>query len=425
MNTLFRDLSTMWASCFSFVIFLFLFRPRYSLKKTVIWTAALMVPLMLGNIVLFLLVGPEKMSMLLLLTCSLPSMIFFWFLSRYRDGRFFFAFCFADTLMLEIIHATTIIDFYAGNTLWVLVILRLLLCPLLALFVFKFVRPNFMEVQNHVRKGWYTFTAISLIFYVVLSLSIGYPEMITQRPGYLPAFIFLLVLMPMIYTNIFSTLQHQQKLHEMSQQDSIMKLQVANMIARVEEFNSADEKFRIERHNFRHKLQTIHQMVENGQYDELKTLVAEYSDDIQDSQVRRYCSSPVLDAVLAAYLHRAERKGIQVSVSICFPDHLTVSETELATVFANAIENAIHACEKLPEHQRFIRVQVLTAPRFMIQISNSYNGEIEMDKDGIPISREEGHGFGTRSVVAFCEKNGALYEFKADEDIFALRLVFC
>ena len=305
-----------------------------------------------------------------------------------------------------------------------MLILRLVLCPLLALFVQKCIRPIFMSLQNQIHKGWYTFTAISLIFYVMPSLSVSYPEIITQRPAYLPGFVLLLILMPMLYINIFKTLRHQQTLHEMIRQDSIQKLQVANMITRVEEFNAADQKFRIERHNFRHKLQTIALLVENKQYDQLKELVAEYTDHIEDSQVRRYCSAPVLDAVLAAYLQRAKDKDIQVSTSLAFPGELNVSETELAMVFANAIENAIYACEKLPSHERFIRIQVLTTPRFMIQISNSYNGEAEFDSQGIPVSHEAGHGFGSRSIVAFCEQNGALYEFKADSSIFALRLVF-
>lgn len=266
--TILRDFSTMWASCFSLLIFTFLFKPRYSLKKTVLWTLLLMVPLLLANCALLLFLGPEKMSMLLLITCSLPSMIFFWIFSKYRDGRFFFAFCFADTLVLEIIYVTSIADFYLGNSFWFMAVSRLVLCPLLALFVFKLIRPMFTAVQNQVRKGWYTFTAISMIFYVVLSLSVSYPEMITQRPEYLPALILLLILMPMLYINIFTTLRHQQQLHEMSQQDSILKVQVANMIARVEEFNTADQKFRIERHNFRHKMQTICRMIEEKQYDE-------------------------------------------------------------------------------------------------------------------------------------------------------------
>ena len=60
----------------------------------------------------------------------------------------------------------------------------------------------------------------------------------------------------------------------------------------------------------------------------------------------------------------------------------------------------------------------------MIQISNSFNGKVEFDRNGIPVSHTPGHGIGTRSIVAFCEKHKAFYEFKADDQRFSLRIVF-
>ena len=132
----------------------------------------------------------------------------------------------------------------------------------------------------------------------------------------------------------------------------------------------------------------------------------------------------MIDAVLSSYLQKAENRSIKVGVALSFPEPLPVDEAELATVFANAIENAIHACEKLDANKRQIDVKVLTSPRFMLQISNSYDGAVEFDENGIPMSREEGHGFGTRSIVAFCNKNKAFYEFKADNERFRLRISF-
>ena len=79
MNLL-RDGSTLLTSCFSLVLFLILFKPRFSLKKTLLLTVATMVPLMVLNSVLFFLIGAEKMGKLMLLSCSLPSLIFFWFI---------------------------------------------------------------------------------------------------------------------------------------------------------------------------------------------------------------------------------------------------------------------------------------------------------------------------------------------------------
>ena len=329
-----------------------------------------------------------------------------------------------DTMVLEIIHITAVLDFFWGNSYIFMFAARLVLCPLLAWAVYKWVRPLYLELQSTVRKGWYLFTAIALIFYVMLSMSISVPTMITERLEQLPAFVLQLILLPTIYIHIFATLRHQQELHRMTEQENILKLQVAGTAARMDEYSAANEKFRVERHDFRHKMQTIAGMVEKEQYDELRILALEYNESIRETQVMRYCDHPVLDAVLSSYLQKAESCGIAVATRLSFPDTLPVGEAELATVFANAIENAVHACGKLEAEKRSIAVKVLTVPRFMFQISNSFDGAVEFDKNGLPVSHEEGHGFGTRSIVAFCEKYGAFYEFKVTADTFYLRVTF-
>lgn len=422
--TILRDISTIYASFFSLVLLMILFESRYPRKKAMRLTLFLMVPLLLINFVLLFVLGPQKMSTLLLLTCSLPSLVFFWILAKHRDGRFFFTFCLADTLVLEVIHATAVLDFFLGNRYIFMFAARLVLCPLLAWAVYRWVRPLYLELQSTVRKGWYIFTAIALIFYVMLSMSISVPTMITERLEQLPVFVLQLILLPTIYIHIFATLRHQQAMHKMTEQENILKLQVAGTAARMDEYSAANEKFRVERHDFRHKMQTIAGMVEKGQFAELRALALEYNENIKETQVRQYSTYPVIDAVLSSYLQKAEGKEIKVSVALSFPDPLPVNETELATVFANAIENAVNACEKLPEENREISVKAITTPHFMVQVANSFDGAVEFDKNGLPVSHEDGHGFGTRSIAAFCEKYGAFYEFKATGDAFYLRITF-
>jgi len=422
--TILRDLSTMWVSCFSLVLLLVLLESRYPVKRTVFLSVALMGPLLAANFVLLFLLGPEVMSTLLLLTCSLPSLVFFWFLARHRDGRFLFTFCMSDTLMLLILHSTSILDFFLGNTYLFMLAARFIACPLLTWAAWRWFRPVYLEIQNQVTKGWYVFTAIALIFYVSVSMWAGTPSLIIHRLDQLPAFVLLLLLMPAIYIHIFTTLRHQQRLHAMTEQENILKLQVADTAARMEEFAAADEAFRVERHDFRHKMQAIADMAARQEYDKLQDLALTYRDSIQVTPVQRYCAAPVVDAVLSSYLQKAQRKDIRVETGLLFPEELPVQYAQLATVFANALENAIHACEDLPVEKRWIQVKSLTAPRFMIQVSNSCNGQVVFDKEGIPVSQTAGHGFGTRSIVTFCQKNNAFYEFKATEDTFRLRISF-
>ncbi len=422
--TLLRDISTLLASLFSFVLFMILFQSRLPRRKTVVLTACTMLPLLLVNFILFYLVGVETMTTLMLLTCSLPSLIFFWSISRYRDGRFFFTFCMVDTLILEILYLSSIIDFFLGDTYVFTIVSRTVLCPILAFIVYRWVKPVYLRIQEHITTGWYTFTAIALIFYIALSLSMSVPTMITQRQEQLPAFILLLILMPVIYVHIFTTLLYQQRAHKAAHDQAIMDLKVEKLTARIEELNAADDKFRMERHNFRHKLNTIAGLVEQGNKEELKALLARYYEDIRDTQVIRYSHHAILDAVLAHHLAQAQRKDIVVSVHIHFPDTLAVDEAELATVFANALDNAINACCQMPQDQRHLEIKVLTVPRFMIQFTNSYQGEIFFGENGLPLTTEEDHGYGTRYIVAFCEKNQAFCEFMAENGRFTLRILF-
>ena len=156
--TMLRDASTMLASLFSLVLFMILFESRYSRKRTVTLTASLMLPLLVVNFVLLLVLGPEVMSTLVLVTCSLPSLLFFWFLAKHRDGRFFFTFFMADTMILEILHVTSIMDYFLGNTYVFMAVARAVLCLILAFAIWQWVKPVYVEVQNRVSKGWYTFT---------------------------------------------------------------------------------------------------------------------------------------------------------------------------------------------------------------------------------------------------------------------------
>lgn len=423
--TAIREASTMYASLFSLIIFLILFESRYPRKRTLILTIGLMGPLMITNFILLAVLGPVVMSTLMLLTCSVPSLIFFWILAKHRDGRFFFTFCFADTIMLEIIDLTSILDFFLGNTYIFMAVARLILCPAVAIVFWKWIRPTYRNLQNSVTTGWYNFAAISLIFYVMMSMGIAIPTHITQRLDQLPVFVLMLILLPVMYTHIFTTLTQQEKAHKIAEQEKIHSLQVNSLLFRVEDFRASNMQLQQERHDFRHVMRIIAAFAENQDLEAIKKTAMEYTEERPESSPTHYCEYKILDAVLAFYLTTAKRKGIQVSTKMVFPDTLPVpNEADLAITLANALENAIQACESVAPDQRYIQLKSIIHPCFMLQLRNSFNGVIAFDDAGLPLSTRTGHGLGTRSIAAFCEKNNAFCEFLADGQEFTLRIVF-
>ncbi len=419
-----REISLLWSMAHALVIFFLLFEPRYSKKKTLTVTLITMLPLIAVNTFLALTLDADHMGTALLLTLSLPSLIVFWLLAKNRDGRFFFTFCLVDTVVLEIVYITQILDYYISPQTNVLMfVVRLVIFPLIEWLIYRYLRRMYLDVQKYTKQGWGSYAAIGAIFYILMSLMMNTPETITARPIYLPAMALVFILIPTIYGNIISTLRRQHMMYEMQEQENILRLQVHSMTSRLDDLAVADERFRQERHDLRLKMRMIANLVEKEQYEDLSHVMNEYMDGIKKTHVKRYCKNAVIDAALSAFIKNAENRGMRTEIGFDFPDPLPVDPTELATVLANAIENAINACEKLPEGaDKWIDIKVLSTPSFMIKVSNAYNGKVEFDENGIPQNKEDGHGFGTRSIVAFCDKNDAFYQFLAEDDVFTLYL---
>ena len=420
-----KNISVIWSLCHTLIMFLFLFESRYPKKKTMTITLATMLPTILVNFALFILFGFEKYGALMLLTLSLPSCILFYILAKNRDGRFFFTFCMIDTIALEVIYITNILNHYlTPDTHLVMFIGRMAAYPLIEWCLYKKLRPIYLDVQRQIKKGWGVFGIIGISFYLAITLLMTYPTTIVNRPEQLPVLCILFILMPVIYIHIITTLRYQQNIYRMSEQETILNTQVAILTSRMEEFAASDNRFRVERHNFRHKLITIAGMIQQKQYDDCLKLLTEYEESIEKTKVMRYCQHPILDAMLFSYITKAESKDIRLELGLSFPDKIPVDESELATAIANALENAINACEKLEPKRRFIEIKAIQKPRFMLRIVNTYRGDIQFDEDNIPINHAKDHGLGTRYIAAFCDKNGGYYQFHADGEKFTVMLNF-
>ena len=422
MNLL--ELSTVWSLIHVMVLNALLYEPRVSRKKAVILTVCLMGPLAAYNAWFFVRFGSETAGQLVLLNCTIPSLIFFMLMAKHRNGRLLFTFCLSDTVSLEVLYLTRFIDDALGLPDYrVLFILRLVAWPLLEFAVIKWLRKPYLNLQNLVKKGWGGFAAITLLFYVILLVMSSYPTVIQSRWEYLPALLLVMILMPLIYWCILRALFHQQALNDAAQQKQLLLMQSTMLQQRIEQIGRADQEIAIQRHDLRHRLQTLGAMLEKGSIDEAQEYIRSSGELLAETAVRRWCANPVLDAVFSAYFRQAEACGIRIEANIDIPENLPVDAMELSTVFANAIENAIHATKELPAPQRVIRCKCIHQPQLMFRVSNPFAGEIPFDASGRPIAPDPSHGLGIRSIAAYCEKHGAECEYRIRGGWFTMQIV--
>lgn len=420
--TVLRDISFLWSMVHVMVLFLLLFQPKYSKKVTLIATSLGFAAVVAANALLLTLLGSDALMDLALFTCTLPTLILFFFLSEYRDGRFFFTFCLSDTCSFWLLQLTNLLDRLCGDTYVVLFLSRILGFLALEALIWLHLRKPYLKLQAELPRGWWLFVAVGMIYYLLIftmSVPVGTA---LPAPVELLKLGLIMVLMPMTYLTILGSLRRQMRLYQAAEEERSLSMQTKIMAQRVTLLQQAGEEARIQRHDLRHRLQTVAALVEQGEISEALGYIGASTAQLDELRTRRWCKNPVLDAVLSAYFGQAEQLGIRVEAKLSLPDELPVDAVELSTVAANLLENAIHACEKLPPEERRILCKCISRPGLMLEVANPYSGEVCFDADGRPVAQAQGHGVGTRSIAAFCQKHGAMVSYRAENHWFRVQL---
>ena len=97
-------------------------------------------------------------------------------------------------------------------------------------------------------------------------------------------------------------------------------------------------------------------------------------------------------------------------------------------MMGNALDNAVESVEKCgPEQHISISVRIWRKDFFaVIQVENSFAGEIRFGENGLPKSSkgdDANHGFGIRSIQAIAEKYGGTVTVTAENNIFTLTVL--
>lgn len=188
---------------------------------------------------------------------------------------------------------------------------------------------------------------------------------------------------------------------------------------------SAEEKINIIKHDLRHHLAIIGEQIKTGDLKQAADILKTLEADLTTSSLAIYCKNKVINAALNYYLGYAKKENIQVDTILDIPESLGVNPAELAIVFANALENVIHASIKIADisKRKIALISRYINNSLFLKISNFTYETVRFDKNELPIANEDNHGTGVKSILAFVKKNKAVLDFSKEDDVFYLRLV--
>ena len=177
------------------------------------------------------------------------------------------------------------------------------------------------------------------------------------------------------------------------------------------------ELINIKCHDLRHMLRSRGA----GLMDE--TLLNELAAHINIYDARMDTGSDALTVVLDKYSMYCEQHGIRIT---CMVDGALLSfipAYKLYAMFGNAIENAVKAVRPLEREKRVISIsQQKSGSILNIRIANYFDGRVTYDRD-LPVSQEENHGFGVKSIQLVAEEYGGSIHVQNTDDLFILNIL--
>ena len=405
-----------------YMIMAFLFMDsRYSRRRTLFIVSGVTLLLMAAVAALHRAVDMDAAFWIFAITIHIPLILLLFTLSRFRGWRLIFQQLSVVLFCTLIHHISGMIYYLSGSRFWVLVLSCVVLSTGVIWFLVRFLRPLFFQILLELHRGWWLICLVMATYYIIAVYLIpGYVGFELSSSIIKPAIALLMLGGYSILMFLFTSIKNEMDARHNAQ---LSALQMSALQSRMEAVQAAENVIRTERHDLRHRLQAVAELIARGNREEALAFLDAATKRLDAQKEVRWCHPPVLDAVFSSYFDQANIEGIHVTAKISLPDTLTVDEGALAIVVANALENAIHANLKLPQKQREICCKMVGSPGIMLEISNPCNEDVTFDAEGLPVAHREGHGLGVQSISAFCQKNKAVYQFDLDDGWFRLRLV--
>lgn len=190
------------------------------------------------------------------------------------------------------------------------------------------------------------------------------------------------------------------------------------------------EAGRVYRHDMRHHLRIIEGLARQGDCGRIIEYTGKMNGSLKKIENVERCKNPEINAVLSEYISRAENSGCRITESFALPAKLPFAEDDVCIVLANAVENAINACVRLPREERYINISAewVDNRRLLVSVKNPCADALVFDENGLPVvdRPSEEHGVGLGSVNRIAEKYNGFLRCRLEDGEFVFHAaLFC
>lgn len=231
---------------------------------------------------------------------------------------------------------------------------------------------------------------------------------------------FFAMLLAMAFVTVFLYMKNAYYLREQEQRDKIQIAQLQQQFTYYQDKLKDEERVRALYHDLKNHLLVLEsrQNTEETQQmaESLRSQIAGYENYV-------HTGNEFLDIILKDKAVKAREKQIDFSAMVDWGGIDFVEPLDISTIFGNAIDNAMEACEKLAEDQRLITVKAEgVRDMLLITIENSALLEVQLI-EGTTKQDHFLHGFGISNIKNAVEKYGGQCSFRQEDGTYRLKIL--
>lgn len=288
-------------------------------------------------------------------------------------------------------------------------------------FIVKFVYLPISQLLKKQSSELISFGIIPIFYYIFDYVSTVYTQLLYVGNRITVEFTpFLLCICYFVFCTVYFK-QYEEKQH-IETNNKLMYMKQTQVEKEMTLMEENEKKIVLIRHDMRHFLNNILNDLENNQNEHAIDYIHTLFDSLDQTVRKQYCLNNTINMIIASYENRIQEENIDFHYQLSVPKKLVISDIDLTSILSNALENALKAVLLLKDY-RFIQLTIEEkCGKLLISVENNYLNE-PIFVDGIPISKEKNHGFGSQSIVYTVNKLNGNCQFSVNNHRFILRIV--
>ena len=299
--------------------------------------------------------------------------------------------------------------------IFLIIIILLMLFQLIELMRIYYITTN--ERKSDYR-GF--FWIIYLIFFWIFIDNVEFVDY-SLIPAYVEVYMIVLLVFLGLWILIDAMLDTWEAEHQIliSQLEEQEKHALQTKVKILEERYQEMLKSRKVVHDMKNHILALKKYDQEQNWSGLHEYLNELSDDMLEYNFHVWTGNHMLDMILNQKEKDAQNQNTVMQIDTEVFSTLPFTDREIISLFGNLLDNALEACEKINDKERWIKIKIKKKNLLLyIEIANALEQmPKQIQKEFVSNKKDKGlHGYGIKNIQDIVKKYDGLFQYKVYED---------